>query len=74
MMGKETLFFFFFFIKLEREKVTRTEPIIAAKPVPVETTSPAAKHWVLSLLKFSHRLPPFLLGFGLALNLESLLP
>lgn len=70
--GKET-FFFFFLIKWEREKVTRTEPIIAAKPVPVETTSPAAKRWELSPLKFSHRLSPFLLGFGLALNLGLLL-
>lgn len=68
--GKET----FFSIKLEREKVTRTEPIIAAKPVPVETTSPAAKHWEPSPLKVCHRLSPFFLGFGLGLNLGLLLP
>lgn len=68
-MGKET----FYLIKLEREKVTRTEPIIA-KPIPVETTSPAVKHSEPSLLKFSHRLSSFLLGFGLALNHVLLLP
>lgn len=69
IMGKKTFFF-----KLEREKVTRAEPIIAAKPVPVETTSPAAKHWERSQMKFSHRLPPFLLGFGLVLNFGSPMP
>lgn len=36
----------------------RTEPTIAAKPVPVETTSPAAKHWEPSPLSFSHRVSP----------------
>lgn len=63
-----------FLIKLERQRATITEPIIAAKAVPVETSAPAAKHWELSLLKFPRRLSPFLLGFGLDLNFGLLLP
>lgn len=54
----------FFLIKLEREKVIRAELLIAAKPVPVETTSPAAKHRESSLPKLSHRLLLFLLSLG----------